>query len=753
MNVQQKPDLTEARRLLAKDFKLCKLKPHSKQPEGFEWNRHPVKAIDADATGYGVPLAVNGLCSIDPDRADDARTILHALGFDLDELMQAGVRSASTRPGSGGRSAFMAPPSVGWVTFSFAGIGTVLELRAHSPNLQDVLPGLAYTDKDGNPCTQRYVSDRRLDDAPELPPKFCKWWQRMTTDLEFQREQQRKAGAALGVKAYEAVSAGPTGQSLAFSSPLRRWFNERHTVPDILSAHGYEEPLPGRYAPPTATGAPGVRPIPGKDDLWHSNHASDPLRGSFDAWTAFVVLEHGGDLAAAVEAADKERTDEIMDDFEDIPATAQEAAQSIAATADIAGKAYTLAAIKQAPEFQDAGTLPEAEREALVEVLTAGGTLTDAEARQALRIAPTDTRHRLDLSGLRPVEFIVDGFMRNGLTVIAGAPGVGKTSLIVPLAAVVAHLVPSTLRPALRRKVVYASEDCEQAADVLYGIAKNVPGAASADEFNKWFTLLPSRRLTPEKLAKLIASIVETHTVEQNGYPVRPLIVLDTSNANIELENENDNSQVGRAIAAIKENLSTAGCIVVAHTPKTLKRADVRDMTARGASAFAGDANATAFVFQEDGQDDRRFLALDKHRFEADFREIEFTTQCGEENVPTPWGDVQRRRYRWGLPAVGNTAARIEARDRAREQARETADQRVESELRGAILQFIASNGPCSKNEIATGVAGKTDRKRKAVDSLLESGALVVVGTKRGGGDLLAVAPDFFPAEGAEGLH
>ena len=121
--------------------------------------------------------------------------------------------------------------------------------------------------------------------------------------------------------------------------------------------------------------------------------------------------------------------------------------------------------------------------------------------------------------------------------------------------------------------------------------------------------------------------------------------------------------------------------------------------------------------------------------------------------MPTPWGDVQRRRYRWGLPAVGNTAARIEARDRAREQARETADQRVESELRGAILQFIASNGPCSKNEIATGVAGKTDRKRKAVDSLLESGALVVVGTKRGGGDLLAVAPDFFPAEGAEGLH
>lgn len=758
MNVQQKPDLTEARRLLAKGFKLCKLQPNSKQPVGREWNLHPVKAIDDDATGYGVPLKANGLCSIDPDRVDDARTILHALGFDLDQLMEAGVRSASTRPGSGGRAAFKAPatasgaPGVRWITFSFAGLGTVLELRAESPNLQDVLPGLTYTDKAGNSCTQQYVNDRRLDEAPELPQAFRVWWQRLSTDLDFLREQQRKAGAALGVKAFEAVSGGATGQNLAFASHLRPWFNEGHTVPDVLSAHGYTEPLPGRYAPPTATGAPGVRQIPGKDDLWQSNHASDPLRGTFDAWAAFVVLEHGGDLAAAEEAAGEERNDETVDDFADLAATAQEAVGSIAAVAPIVGKAATLAMIGQAPELQDAGTLPEAEREALVEILKSGGTLSDAEARQALRIGPTDRRHRLDLSGLRPTEFAVDGFLRNGLTVIAGAPGVGKTSLIVPLAAVVAHLVESPMRPALRRGVVYLSEDPEQVETVLYALAKHAPGAASADEFNQWFTLLPSRRLTPEKLAKLIASIVETHTVDQNGYPVRPLIVLDTSNANLEIESENDNAEVGRAIAAIKQNLSTAACWLIAHTPKTLKRADVRDMTTRGASAFAGDANATAFVFQEDGQDDRRFLALDKHRFEADFREIEFTTECGEEVVQTPWGDVQRRRYRWGLPAVGNTAARIEARERAREQAREIADQHAEAELQGAIVRFVASNGPSSKNDIAAGVAGKTDRKRKAVDSLLDSGALVVTGRKNGG-DLLAVAPAFFPDEGADGLH
>lgn len=85
-------------------------------------------------------------------------------------------------------------------------------------------------------------------------------------------------------------------------------------------------------------------------------------------------------------------------------------------------------------------------------------------------------------------------------------------------------------------------------------------------------------------------------------------------------------------------------------------------------------------------------------------------------------------------------------------QARETADQHAEAELQGAIVRFVASNGPSSKKAIETAVGGKATRVRSAVDSLLDSGALVVTGRKNGG-DLLAVAPAFFPDEGADGLH
>jgi hypothetical protein len=87
-------------------------------------------------------------------------------------------------------------------------------------------------------------------------------------------------------------------------------------VEDLLQRHGYASTDGERWAPPTATGAPGVRPIPGRQGLYQSDHASDPLQGTFDAWTAFVVLEHNGDQARA-EAAFRPHYDQaVRDEFE-----------------------------------------------------------------------------------------------------------------------------------------------------------------------------------------------------------------------------------------------------------------------------------------------------------------------------------------------------------------------------------------------------------------------------------------------------
>lgn len=305
-----------AQELIDGGLKLVKLKHLSKAPEGADWNNNFVTAIDDSATGYGFPLKANNRCSIDPDNWQDSKVALAELGFDLEALMSAGVRTVSTRPGSGGRSMFCSDRRLRWIRFASKDTGVVLELRANSPNLQDCVPGVQYTDKTGAMCTQQYYNGKTyLDDIP-LPPEFFNWWLRMSEDAEYLREQQIAFFEALWVDT--PLLSVSSGTSLAFTPPdgVRARFNLERDVEDILTNAGYsKDEKTGRLAPPTATGEAGVRPIPGKDGLWRSDHASDPLMGTFDAWTAFVVLEHGGSLDSAVRAVGAGNRAAVVDDF------------------------------------------------------------------------------------------------------------------------------------------------------------------------------------------------------------------------------------------------------------------------------------------------------------------------------------------------------------------------------------------------------------------------------------------------------
>lgn len=299
-------DLTEARRLLGAGMKLVKLKPYLKEPEGLEWNKHPISEIDPTATGYGLILPANKLCSVDPDNVGPARIGLQALGFDLDEIMNAGVRTRSTRKNSGGRSAFAAEGDLDRLIFSSSEFGTVLELRANQANLQDAVPGVVYRDKtDGSLCTQQYANGKKLDEAPPLPDALYAWWKRCSEDVEFFREQQRQFFAAIGTTGNLAISSG-IGQKITLAFPAagyRGAYNRAHAVEELLERHGYSwHGRIKRWSCPTASGAPGIYEVAGKPGLWRSDHASDPLHGAFDAWSAFVVLDHRGDVEAAKQA-------------------------------------------------------------------------------------------------------------------------------------------------------------------------------------------------------------------------------------------------------------------------------------------------------------------------------------------------------------------------------------------------------------------------------------------------------------------
>jgi hypothetical protein len=348
----------------------------------------------------------------------------------------------------------------------------------------------------------------------------------------------------------------------------------------------------------------------------------------------------------------------------------------------------------------------QTERKSAVEDFAA--VISQAQAPVA-QDAPEEAKgwpeRTLSIGSLKPIRYMVKGFWAHSFMVLAGQPGIGKTTAVISLCMVMAGLQAKdcALTATKKRKTIIVTEDSDQVERTLTGYSRHY--GISASELSNWFVIIDAKRSQVKDLLMLAHNVIH-HTIDN----VRPLLVLDTANATMDIDNENDNSEVGSFIAALKQTiyiqLDTPVCIIT-HTNKTISKAD-SDATARGASAFTGDATLTGVLFEDETK--TRYMRLVKTRYQPNFREIKFHSDVFADTVLDEDGDIQEQMVLLVVPEMSSEEDRRQAandrqNDKRQQQVQDAADAAcnfVQSIInaKGAVIMRRGSGRPSVPKEM-----------------------------------------------------
>jgi hypothetical protein len=349
----------------------------------------------------------------------------------------------------------------------------------------------------------------------------------------------------------------------------------------------------------------------------------------------------------------------------------------------------------------------QTERNSAVQDFAAVISQAQGDAPVAVEEAKGWPERTLTIGQIKPIRYMVKGFWAHSFMVLAGQPGIGKTTAVISLCMVMAGLQAKDceLTATKKRKTIIVTEDSDQVERTLTGYARHY--GISAASLSDWFVIIDAKRSQVKDLLMLAHNVIH-HTTDN----VRPLLVLDTANATMDIDNENDNSEVGSYIAALKQTiyiqLDTPVCIIT-HTNKTISKAD-SDATARGASAFTGDATLTGVLFEDETK--TRYMRLVKTRYQPNFREIKFNSDVFSDTVLDEDGDIQEQMVLLVVPAMSSEEDRRQAandrqNDKKQQQVQDAADAAcnfVQSIInaKGAVIMRRGSGRPSVPKEMAS---------------------------------------------------
>lgn len=350
----------------------------------------------------------------------------------------------------------------------------------------------------------------------------------------------------------------------------------------------------------------------------------------------------------------------------------------------------------------------------------------EGQVKQVPVVAPVHALAKFVDFDTKPkaTSWVIPGFIAAGVAVIAGAPGVGKTTALLPLAMTVAglHGADCEFKPKHWRHVVYIVEDLNQALQIQSGyVAHGRMGIDPADVRER-LHIVEGRRMSPAEVVSVGKDYVRDLTRSVTGadgriVQVPPLVVIDTVAATLALNNENDNAEVSAMMASVKQGFAGLSVWLVAHLAKVQNGStNSANMTSRGASAFGGDAHHELFLINENGQ---RQLVRGKTRaasvkWERLLIELGSATEMAEDE----YGDMEETTLHWGV-----CTAPGQSRQQDKEQAQQQAAKDANTALRGAILNAVeqahADGHPLNRAGVKSLIGGKTATVAACLQNLL----------------------------------
>jgi len=535
-------------------------------------------------------------------------------------------------------------------------------------------------------------------------------------EVEAERKLSEQRAEAKRRREATRLQSGTGDQSLI------KAFNQVYTPQDFLSEEGYDQRGDSFRHPASQSGSYSASVKEGPDGVLrvHSLSSSDPLYtgggggGAHDAFSTFTVLRHGhGEEFKA--AAIKDAGDNYL---------------------KIGEEPWNV--VKRREYMRNRATT------ATEDFANLDGEKVDTETGE---ISPKlhPLARFLDISEQPTApEWVLPGFIGPGVVTFAGAHGVGKTTVLLPLAMAAAglHSWNYPLAPKHWRHVVYITEDTAQANRIVAGMlsssdfgnpnafldSSDIPDRLDPVIVRERLHLVEARRMDVEYVAGVGAVYREKFCRSVNGVSILPLVVVDTKAAVLAMDDENSNSENSRIVNVLKQGFCGLPVWLVGHIAKqNIGRSDLLSLSMRGGSAIEADANQTLYLVKEGTEgSERRYLVRGKTRFEANWSELEITSYTTHTMARDVFGDEESVTLRWAIATPGlQTRAQAKAVDL--ETSKSENDHFTSIEIIDAVRQAYEDNTPLNRASLKGKVNRKAESVIRCVDKLLADGRLYEV--------------------------